>query len=67
MFHARTKHIEVHNHYVWEKVLAREIDMIYVNTNEQVANIFTKSLRAEKQVPKYDGSIGYWLELEGEC
>ena len=49
VFHARTKHIEVHYHYVREKVLAREIDMVYVNTNEQVADIFTKSLGAEKQ------------------
>ena len=49
MFHARTKHIEVHYHYVREKVLEREIDMVYVNTNEQVADTFTKSLGAEKQ------------------
>ena len=34
VFHARTKHIEVYYHYVREKVLAREIDMVYVNTNE---------------------------------
>ena len=49
VFHARTKHIEVHYHYVREKVLAREIDMVYVNTNEQVADIFTKSLGVEKE------------------
>ena len=49
VFHARTKHIEVHYHYVREKVLGREINIVYVNTNEQVANIFTKSLGAEKQ------------------
>ena len=48
MFHARTKHIEVHYHYVQEKVLASEFDMVYVNTNEQVADIFTKSLGEEK-------------------
>ena len=48
VFHARTKHSEVHYHYVWEKVLGREIDMVYVNTNEQVADIFTKSLGVEK-------------------
>ena len=48
MFHARTKHIEVYYHYIWEKVLARAIDMVYVNAHEQVADIFTKSLGVEK-------------------
>ena len=48
MFHVRTKHIEVHYHYVREKVLAHEIELVYVNTHEQVANIFTKSLGLEK-------------------
>ena len=48
VFHARTKHIEVHYHYVQEKVLAHEIDLVYVSTHEQVADIFTQSLGAEK-------------------
>ena len=46
VFHARTKHIEVHYHYVHEKVLVSDIDLVYVSTQEQVANIFTKSLGA---------------------
>ena len=48
VFHARTKHIEVHNHYVRERVLAGNIDLVYVSTEEQVADIFTKALGAEK-------------------
>ena len=48
VFHARRKHIEVHYHYIREKVLAHEIDLVYVGTHEQVADIFTKSLGAEK-------------------
>ncbi len=48
MFHARTKHIEVHYHFIREKVLAGEIDLIYVSTEDQVADIFTKVLEAEK-------------------
>ena len=43
VFHARTKHIEVHYHYI------QEIDLVYENTHEQVADIFTKSLGAEMQ------------------
>ena len=48
VYHARTKHIEVHYHFVREKVLAGEIDLIYVSTEEQVADIFTKALGTEK-------------------
>ena len=47
-FHTRTKHIEVHYHYVCEKILARGIDLLYVSTQEHVADIFTRSLGAEK-------------------
>ena len=48
VFHARTKHIEVHYHFIRKKVLSGEIDLEYVNTEEQVADIFTKALGAEK-------------------
>jgi len=48
VFHARTKHIEVHYHFIRERVLAGDIDLVYVSTHEQVADIFTKALGAEK-------------------
>ena len=48
VFHARTKHIEVHYHFVREKVLAGEIDLVYVSTQDQIADIFTKELGTEK-------------------
>ena len=48
VFHARTKHIEVHYHFIRERVLSGDIDLMYVNTEEQVADIFTKALGAEK-------------------
>ena len=32
VYHARMKHIEVHYHFVREKVLAREVDLVYVST-----------------------------------
>ena len=47
-YHARTKHIEMHYHFVREKVLGRDIDLVYVSTKGQVANIFTKALGIEK-------------------
>ena len=48
MFHERTKHIEVHYPFIRERVMARDVILVYVNTEDQVANIFTKALGAEK-------------------
>jgi len=48
VFHARTKHIEIHYHYVRERLHAGEISMIYCPTHDNVADIFTKALPREK-------------------
>ncbi|MCO5576670.1 hypothetical protein L7F22_030485 [Adiantum nelumboides] len=48
VFHARTKHIEVHYHFIRERVLDGSIDLTFVRIDEQVAAIFTKALGAEK-------------------
>ena len=48
VFHARTKHIGVHYHFIREKVLEDEIDLIKVDTNDQLVDIFTKALPKEK-------------------
>ncbi len=48
VYHARTKHIEVHYHFIREKIIAKEIDLIHVSTEDQVANIFTKALGTNK-------------------
>jgi hypothetical protein len=48
VYHARTKHIEVHYHFIREKVLTKEIDFIHVSTEDQVANILTKALGIDK-------------------
>ncbi|MCO5574767.1 hypothetical protein L7F22_028558 [Adiantum nelumboides] len=48
VFHARMKHIEVHYHFIRERILDGDIDLDYVSTEDQVANLFTKALGAEK-------------------
>ncbi|MCO5572927.1 hypothetical protein L7F22_026688 [Adiantum nelumboides] len=48
VFHAKTKHIEVHYHFIIERVLDGSIDLTFVRTDDQVADIFTKALGAEK-------------------
>ena len=47
-FHDRTKHIEVRYHYLRRKVEDEEIELEYVPTGEQIADIMTKGLAGEK-------------------
>ena len=46
--HARTKHSEMHYHFVSECVLSGEVELLYVPTDRQVAEIFTKPLGLDK-------------------
>lgn len=48
VFHGRTKHVEVHHHFVREKVLNQEIELQGISTCNQVADIFTKALAKAK-------------------
>ena len=48
IFHARTKHIEVHYHYVRERLSTREISLAYVPTKDNIVDLFTKALPREK-------------------
>ena len=43
-FHAHTKHIDLHYHFVREAVEHKKIKMKYTPTAENVADIFTKAL-----------------------
>nr|XP_017221153.1 PREDICTED: uncharacterized mitochondrial protein AtMg00810-like [Daucus carota subsp. sativus] len=70
VFHARTKHVEVHYHFLREKVLQGEIAMRHVATHEQVADMFTKSLSPGKY-EKFRCQLGVvqrmGTNIEGEC
>jgi len=46
--HARTKHIKVDIHFIREKVLNKDIQLCYLSTIDQVADLFTKGLTAER-------------------
>ena len=48
VFHARTKHIEMHYHFIREKVLHEENKMKQIKTDDQVEDLFTKSLSSGK-------------------
>jgi hypothetical protein len=67
VYHARTKHIEVHYHFIREKVLAREINLIHVSTKDQVVDIFIKALGTDKlkRFRKMFGVLKVDLSLRG--
>ncbi|RVW51141.1 Retrovirus-related Pol polyprotein from transposon TNT 1-94 [Vitis vinifera] len=48
VFHERTKHIEVDCHFIREKIASGCIATSFVNSNDQLADIFTKSLRGPR-------------------
>lgn len=47
-FHCRTKHIDIKFHFIREKYQNREIDVMYVCTRDQIADLFTKALPKER-------------------
>jgi hypothetical protein len=57
----------VHYHFIREKVLAKEIDFIHVNTEDQVADIFTKAFGIDKlkKLQKMLGVLKVDLSLRG--
>ncbi|SPT19257.1 unnamed protein product [Triticum aestivum] len=42
--HSKTKHIQIRHHFLRDHVMKEDIDIIHVNTEEQLADIFTKAL-----------------------
>jgi histone deacetylase 1/2 len=44
IFHARTKHVEVDYHFVRDRVAKKEIQIRFIPSQDQLADVFTKSL-----------------------
>jgi histone deacetylase 1/2 len=44
VFHARSKHVEIHYHFIRERVLEGEIEILHINSQDQPADFLTKPL-----------------------
>jgi hypothetical protein len=47
-FHARTKHTDVHHHFIRQQVASGEINLLPVSTHDNVADLMTKGLPRSK-------------------
>ena len=47
-FHGRTKHIDVHFHFIRQTITSGDVELLYIPTEKMVADIFTKSLARVK-------------------
>ena len=57
--HKRSKHIDVRYHYIREKVESNDIILIYVNTQEQLADLLTKPLPKQQTQKLREPILGY--------
>jgi hypothetical protein len=48
VMHSKMKHIPIKYHFLWEQVAEKNIGVEYVDTKEQVADIFAKHLLREE-------------------
>ena len=46
--HSRTKHIKIRHHFIRDEVAKNNFKIIFINTENQIADIFTKPLNQQK-------------------
>lgn len=42
VYHSRTKHMDIDFHFVWDRVAAKSFVVSFINSKDQIADIFTK-------------------------
>ena len=62
--HKRSKHIDVHYHFIREKLDENKIKVVYISSDDNIADMFTKALGKTKL--SFFSSQLHILN-EGEC
>ena len=57
LLHDRVKHIDIKHHFLRERVQSNEITLSYINTYDNIADIFTKALDTRK-FTRFRGFLG---------
>jgi hypothetical protein len=65
VFHKRTRHLERRHHFLRDHVEKGDIEMRYIDTERQLANIFTKPLDASRFAGGDWCFSSLWLGLKG--
>lgn len=47
-YQARTKHIDIRHHFIREKVLSKEVEVKYIETKRQLADMLTKAIGTKR-------------------
>ena len=50
VLHSRTKHIEIRHHFIRDHVEKGDIELIHIDTKNQIADIFTKPLSTQQHL-----------------
>jgi hypothetical protein len=48
VFHTKSKHMQLRHHFIKDMVSKKEIQLKFINTNDQPANVLTKIVPVEK-------------------
>lgn len=48
-FHARTKHIDIRHHFIQDELNKGEVELVYIPTCDNTADVLTKPLNKQKQ------------------
>ena len=59
VFHKRTKHIDIRYHFIRERVASGEVELRYVPTAEQLADLLTKGLPRPRTLMLRDRIMGH--------